>query len=485
MLVVLSDLHFVDGTSGNHNLPVDAFRDVFLENVAELARGNQATEVTLLLLGDIPDLIRSSHWLDAKPQDRPWGANGLADVENYRSFRKENSPTITERICQRILGVLPEDGDRSKVPFDSILGRNWDTFAFFRNFEEELRAQLYPDMQDIKAQLIYVPGNHDRLINLYPSLRDEFKKMLGLTVTADVVLGDVDDEWWYRYDFLSEYYGVYARHGHQYDPWNYGAGPMNSAERKDHLQPCIGDVVAAEFAVRLPWEARRMGLSEDLVHKLQDMDNVRPLSRLMEWFYSNMHTHVQAAETREALDNVFDKVIRNLVSLDFVQNWDTPHTKVDDVVRGITSSVGRWAVDKLVDLTDVSSLVGEGLLNLVAPLLGPPATQENDRFIQAAYREEIWRANKKVRFVLYGHTHNPMIVPLDGEEEESVLYFNTGTWRERIYRTVKLDKEANFVKLKQMSYYIFYGADEDVGKKPGTVSFDMWTGNKLKHYVTE
>jgi hypothetical protein len=29
MLVVISDLHFVDGTAGKHNVPFEAFTDVF------------------------------------------------------------------------------------------------------------------------------------------------------------------------------------------------------------------------------------------------------------------------------------------------------------------------------------------------------------------------------------------------------------------------------------------------------------------------
>lgn len=35
MLVVISDLHFTDGTAGEHNLPVEAFDDVFLSDTME------------------------------------------------------------------------------------------------------------------------------------------------------------------------------------------------------------------------------------------------------------------------------------------------------------------------------------------------------------------------------------------------------------------------------------------------------------------
>ncbi len=45
MLVVISDLHFVDGTSGNHNLPSKAFEQVFLSSI--VAHGSLAAQATL------------------------------------------------------------------------------------------------------------------------------------------------------------------------------------------------------------------------------------------------------------------------------------------------------------------------------------------------------------------------------------------------------------------------------------------------------
>ena len=36
MLVIISDLHFVDGTAGEHNVPVNAFH-IFFENLKSAA----------------------------------------------------------------------------------------------------------------------------------------------------------------------------------------------------------------------------------------------------------------------------------------------------------------------------------------------------------------------------------------------------------------------------------------------------------------
>jgi hypothetical protein len=40
MLVVISDIHFVDGTAGEHNLHYSAFQSVFLSDIATLTKDN-------------------------------------------------------------------------------------------------------------------------------------------------------------------------------------------------------------------------------------------------------------------------------------------------------------------------------------------------------------------------------------------------------------------------------------------------------------
>jgi len=73
---------------------------------------------------------------------------------------------------------------------------------------------------------------------------------------------------------------------------------------------------------------------------------------------------------------------------------------------------------------------------------------------------------------------------LDNEKGREVIYLNPGTWRNRIYKTVELDKAPDFIELKQMTYSMFYRKDEDMdGKVPNAVSFDVWTGSKKKHYA--
>jgi hypothetical protein len=105
--------------------------------------------------------------------------------------------------------------------------------------------------------------------------------------------------------------------------------------------------------------------------------------------------------------------------------------------------------------------------------------------MEGAFNEEVWKdEDSPIRYVLYGHTHEPLLKPLDSINGRDVIYINTGTWRERLHRTISLDETANFVGIKQLTYQVFYNEDEDKNNKEmGTIGFDSWTGHQQKQYA--
>jgi UDP-2,3-diacylglucosamine pyrophosphatase LpxH len=476
MLIAISDIHFVDGTAGEHNLPFSAFDSVFLWDVASLAKEKKAKEVKLLLLGDIVDVIRSTQWFDVDPEDRPWGTRGLKDIPS------PSKRSTTEKQCLKILGrvaqrSMAKEEPPDSLPRDTILYKNWKTFKLLRELEEHLAKWCG---RRIPVQIIYVPGNHDRLCNLYPSVRDALRDMLGLAVTHDSVDGDPDGEWWYRYIYGDGDHGVFAMHGHQYDVWNFGGA--NDRSRNGHLQVPIGDVFTTEFAVKIPWmldslRKKYPEITKELVESTKDIDNVRPLSSVMEWIYYRLKKEDHGT-IREAFDEAFDRVIKELLDNKLVSQWRSPRTHIDEVLRLASSRWLSWLPKGLVDALDA-----EDLLPLVMGMTGGPDDPEKDPYTIAAYGESIWREKRDIQFILYGHTHMPVQRAMDGQGGREVCYINTGTWRTRIHKTIGLDKAPDFVDLKQMTYTIIYRKDEDTrGKEPETLSFDIWTGTKKKHY---
>ncbi|MBW2029818.1 MAG: hypothetical protein JRH06_16240 [Deltaproteobacteria bacterium] len=477
MLVAISDIHFVDGTAGEHNLPFGAFNSVFLADICSLASEKKAKELKILLLGDIVDLIRSTKWFDVEPEDRPWGEKGLADIP----FPRRGS--TTERQCMKIFGKVSKKSLRRKtpptsLPKDTILHKNWETFKLFRDLRRHLSERCD---RDLPVEIIYVPGNHDRLCNLYPSLRDAVGDALGVSRGPAHVDGDPEAEWWYRYCFSDRDHGVHARHGHQFDIWNFGGG--NDHGREGHLQVAIGDLFTTEFAVKIPWLLERVGkryrgVTRELVESTKDIDNVRPLSSIMEWIYYRLKREDQG-EVRKAFGEVFERIVEDLLDNPLVQQWRSPKTHIDEALRLASNPWMSWLPKGIVGMLDV-----EDLLPLLVGMAGSSDDPEKDVYTRSAYNEGIWREDRDIHFILYGHTHVPVQRPLDARDRE-IFYLNTGTWRDRIYKTVALDKAYDFVNLKQMTYTIVFRKDEDPrGKEVGTLSFDVWSGTKKKHYVS-
>lgn len=108
MLVIISDLHFSDGTTGDHNIPPKAFEYFFDDLKATVNNpDNKIKEVKLVLLGDIFDLLRTSKWLDVDENERPWGydeakieeyANNIFDDIKAQEQNKQSLGLITKKL---------------------------------------------------------------------------------------------------------------------------------------------------------------------------------------------------------------------------------------------------------------------------------------------------------------------------------------------------------------------------------------------------
>jgi len=148
-LWIISDLHFVDGTAGEHNVPVDAFH-IFFENLKSTAerlkkKKRKFKEIKIVFCGDIFDLLRTEEWFEPLPKDeRPWGTKE-AKIKQY-----------------------------ANDIFDKIINENKATFTLLNgSLTKEFGFHVEPER-------IYIPGNHDRLCNKYPNLREKVCKNPGI-----------------------------------------------------------------------------------------------------------------------------------------------------------------------------------------------------------------------------------------------------------------------------------------------------------------
>jgi UDP-2,3-diacylglucosamine pyrophosphatase LpxH len=431
MLALVSDLHFRDGTAGEHNVPARAFEGI-LEDLATHARHANAKEVVIIFLGDIFDLLRTEAWLEAPESERPWGV----------------TPESYPRMAKRAEDIM-----------DALLGHplNRETFALLGS---DLK-QRFPSFPEEPIR-VFIPGNHDRLCAEFPLLMEKALRALGAEGHEPL------------HFYMSPRYGVLARHGHEYDPFN--CEGCADGDDPDYLKVPIGDPVAAELVVRLPYTVMRHPKVRSLPDKeqislrrsLQEIESVRPLSAIPKWLYYQIQ---RQGWLEDVIEESLDQVVHEFEGLAFVQDWyrrhDRPSSLLDnaDQLQALLFFLDKLRITRLGWLFSLAETVRSS--SRLQPLA------------RAAQRE-FESVGTDTYYVIYGHTHVPAQEPvavLDGTlgTHRDRVYLNTGSWG-----TVhKEAMDSGFVSWRQLTYVLIYDETEDLpeGRPPrGFPAFETWSG---------
>ena len=188
MLVIISDLHLTDGTSGE-TIRAGAFR-AFRERLRDMAydaswradgKYKPIESVDIVLLGDILDLIRSTKW-PASPQDagyvRPWDA------------RKK--PDLFQKKIAEISGAILRKNKESLDVLKSLSSGNQITLPPIGPDDEPAKVSREPDdpkRQRVDVRVHYLIGNHDWFYHLrgtrYNQIRRRVVNAIGLANSPD------------------------------------------------------------------------------------------------------------------------------------------------------------------------------------------------------------------------------------------------------------------------------------------------------------
>ncbi len=447
MLVLISDLHFVDGTAGEHNLSPRAF-EYFFDDLVAIAKkpSNEIKEIKIVLLGDIFDLLRTENWFGYPVAERPWGTDEHA-IEVHAC-------TLFDGLVSHIENY--EDENQQK----------WETFKKFRQGVADLhdRCELPPKSDgDDPVKVFYRPGNHDRLCNRYQSLRQKVCDCLGIPPTWH------NPKDLFPHTYEDPAYGVFARHGHEFDKYNYEGGTAYT--EADYQQVPIGDPITTELVARLPFAlANRLGAvpglspadKQNIIRNFREIENVRPLSAVIEWLLYQVQ---QNRTLKETIEDAVQEVIDYFDSLDFVKNWYARHDKWTDwrdeadKIQAFLFLLRNFKLYRTEKLWDLAMKAKDYFVK--------------DDLLEAAPREYA-HLDPGVRYVVYGHTHDPLVsavrsVPAAPAPLEQV-YLNTGTWRGRYFKSTQ---DNSFIPWKNMTYVICYREGERGNPFP---VFETWTG---------
>jgi UDP-2,3-diacylglucosamine pyrophosphatase LpxH len=439
MVIVISDLHLMDATAGAYFLPSGTFRET-LQVLALRARSAGAREIKFVFLGDLYSLLITTHWFQVDPAERPWGERPSPDAA---------------------LTIL-----------NGIIERHAETMSLFSgSLVEQFGFPTEPER-------VYVPGNHDRLCNRYSALRQRVRESLGIVRPASDP---------FEHFFIDPEHGIYARHGQEWDPYNFG-GSAAFRHREyvpvpydDYMQTPIGDVIASEIVARVPALARdrlpKASADREVIYRnFCDLFDVRPMPAMIPWLYDQMNRHAPAV--REAIDRAVKQVLGDFQRIPFVQEWIREHE---------TRLHPFDPADRLQFLVLLLKAVALTRFEAVMPLL-EKAKQlcAGDNFASRA-EEDFQRLDTvpewagKIRYVVYGHTHLPdqraidLVGPAPGGMAR--IYLNTGTWRPYHRQTLT---GRGFVRWKNLTYAIFYKPGETLadGSAAEYPVFETWTGGQ-------
>jgi hypothetical protein len=443
MLVIISDLHLTDGTSGA-TIQAGAF-NIFADRLRELAfsaswRGDGCyrplEQIDLVLLGDGLDVIRSSRWL-AEPT-RPWHNAQSAEMVDVVA-RITNSILDQNRPALQVLRSLSRNSG-IRVPPASSRGPAFD-------------AETIP----VAVRIHYMVGNHDWFFHLpgpaFDSIRRQVVENMGLANPFNAPFPHEPIENAALAETLRAH-RVFARHGDIYDPFNFEG---------DRDASSLGDAIVIELLNRFAVEVQSQ-LGEELpdttLAGLREIDNVRPLLLVPVWIDGLLERTCPFPALKKQVKRIWDEMADRFLELDFVRSHDS--WGAVDIVDGLERAL------------KFSQRLSIGWASAITAWLNEVRGPGEGSYYQHALTEQQFR-NRRASHIVYGHTHHVENVPLDASYGDgqalNQIYFNSGTWRRVHSQTRLVASEHEFIPHDVMTYLAFYRGDERGGR-----SYETWSG---------
>ncbi len=510
MIVVLSDLHFQDtrlepeGVRVDPNVPADSL-DRFFTGMArriedDLRAGRKVRDVTFVLAGDVFELHRSERWFSRDPEQgnpeglRPYG------VSTPLNLRVPEDRALDALVARILGGIVHRDGGAlaqkpaagGTEPAAGVLRALTPAMEAIRDAWREPDRYRFP----VPVRFHYLPGNHDRLVNLSPTAARAVRELLG--IPAPRAEHARAGAWRFPHRLVDPKHGVTVRHGHEYDAHNceFFLGRPRSVLTEDlYDRATIGDLITVDVACRLPrlfydaYPDAADPAHEDgrLYRRIREVDDLRPLGAIVDWLTTSVEDGARGIAARRSGKKVWkDKISPLLASMvlelaknPFLGDWMGRHDKKGaDRMEMLRSALSRPSLRALGRLTIGSASIIRMLLMAAtadrdAGRLGPSALPDLERTlkVELSLDGEVDRSDERfLSFLVSGHTHNPGVEPVKSiaADGRDIFAIDTGTWRQLIRRC---RDGRSFAASRMATYAIFYADDEGPGHR-----FQVWTG---------
>lgn len=465
MLVVVSDLHLqhvsadpiryvregiVREAGVRRNVTPGAFQ-MLLADIHARARRAMSNRVDLVFAGDIFELLRTPLWF----------CGGLTDVRPTSHELGADSPS--NPLCAKVHEVLEAIVEDNKLIWP-VLAR------FVHEGTLERKGRVLSLEAGTIVQVHYIPGNHDRLINAWPSVRRRVRQILSMPASEEPFPHTIERP-------KSTGYGVKIRHGHEYDRWNIGVpvpfGKPIELTEEQYLAPCSGDYVTLEIATRLCVGFRalhgktlradneRGGHMRNFYNALVEFDDVRPASLLLKYLEKRLGT--LGSELFELLRPVLLDIYLTALDSPFFQ--DMAHRM--EMIKFFREPVVTLVREALQSLSPTT------LESLVQRLRAMDTSNDTERGAAMASRES-GIDEGLYDIIIAGHTHHPDQLPLPSPagSNREVFFLDSGTWRS----TIRVGIGDSFGRMRAYTIVMCY-SDEECHKMADGRRFETWTGH--------
>ena len=453
MLVVISDLHLADGSAGDHNLKPQVYLDLvdrIAEAHAKVREHNPQSRVEIVFAGDIFDLRRTHFWAQ-QSEHTPW--RHFHPVEKAEHAKAPASAEYLERSVQLFNQIMTHP---NVAPIKGILG--------------DVLASRFGGVEPLR---LYIPGDSDRLINMHAGLRARVIDFLGLDLGRS---GAWNPEGRFPNVWIDQAHGVLIRHGHEWDTYSFEGDP---SKPEDYNNIPMADLINTELFARMTYEAALMQPSEGVTaeqilrfrRKLEQLDNVRPVSSVVQW----LTRHFTEDSDKKMLSMCVQRALTNFNGQDYVKWWLS------------ASGHDKWY--NPLDEADRLELLLTSLKNLWLGKIGAAmkiydkfaAYDPYERYVEMAAKEDAVQSDEsRINYICYGHTHWAQHVPLaitgeEGGPKRDLHYVNVGSMRPT--HSVTRDGR-NFYVTESLCFGIFYRQDERAGATGPT--FELWNGVRTR-----
>ena len=471
MLVIISDLHLGDGTTGS-SIPTSAFQ-LFAKRLrldahfasAQGERYHPIEDLDVILLGDILETLHSNRWLYAVGDETRARMTRPGEADYIRPWSDPSDPKYAAKLLEVTRAILEANKDSFEIMRKLAGG---EAIEFDAPDEHGNRDRNSDQKIPLKVRFHYMVGNHDWHYYLkgesFDAIRREIIQTMALSNSPEPFPFDLrktDKNLPWQEDNapairkLFEEYRVFARHGDLHDKFNF-----NRERGRGH--PTLGDALGVEVINKYPEVLKAMpGIDPLFVQNLSEIANVRPGFATPLWVNAQLRSLAEQnlvdAITENELKNVWDKLASEFLELDFVRQANKKFRL--DIVDALQAGI------------KLSSLVSFETIDKLTLKLQGGKKRGDISFAKHALLEPSF-LDGSARYIVYGHTHSPETVALENSTTRGdQIYFNSGTWHTYFDLARKNPSEKKFVPYKGMTYITFYKNGERDDRR-----FETWSG---------